>query len=1118
MAEQGRTVRVSGLPTDIEDDRLTDKLYIHFLRARHGGGEIASVTIVKTTPGSALITFEDCGVAQRVIQHGRHTLRVDGKKYELTLTEHRKSLEPDKVILSMSVTVDYSQLPLGRAAVTSLHKSHPDVQINYNTPEELCTLRGAYSHVQAALAQLLGRPGGPGSAEHKDTSHPASSGSRAAHTVQRPHTQGSVDQGRRANGQREHTEQGHTARPSGDCSSSPHGDLTPEGHGWEDTGQTKGGAVALQLPGDPTTAEEDFSLIMDADMFQYLQKHVGEEYQHILRQYGVEVVDVTAQGVTTLFLQSAAGVGEVGREQERLRSASGEISRLYQENEAKIRRAQLSKSILTPRGGLPRAMENLGVRLPKLLLSEDDRNVYIIGSSSDVSEAKQFLLLGRGRVSGNGEDVASLLRSPSFDSDLSNPAEEERVALARSSTAGTDKMLSLDEEERRADAARRYKLAARFKDSGLGGLGTRSGDFALPGVSSPSRRTGLGPMLGHDVLSETAGFAGGRLSRAVAQNTGDDILFKTSVSSELVGTRHKFTTASLSTTQTDLSGSTAFPPAGSGSSLKRSSSFSGTSRPKAQVLGQKVQEDSGTSTSRVRGRSSSFRTGREKREVYSAEIKLSIVMWQYIKQAFRTRLEDLTSDLQMKESHLEASRDLTVILTGLDLSTVTSCQLGLQKLVDMVAADFCVQELRLSVLGVADPADETLEVCCAEVRSRFKKVSIQTLKESLFLLGPKQLCSQVGAALREVFSGAPVQIPGQQDFSGPSTSTWNQSIPLRGNEDQNTTLHHNSNPPQELEDRTGGDDGTGSGQERKSIQRGDSSETQRNGEAELVNGSASQPLVRKDPVMKEKVRRPGTVQVDGQKTDASISHSAKGSDRSVRRVNGIGSAAVYTDQDMATLQKESKIHSRVTQRDDRQQDPEIQDNPGGSRSIQRGLGGICVCGESGASVKRMECGVTLCSKCLAKVHVHCRVCPKTELMPQGIQGNMSYSELPISLLGHSKDSTVKITYCIPDGIQGEGHPSPGLPFRGGVFDAFLPLCEKTKKLLPRLEKAFRLGLTFTVTGKDAGARVTWDCIPHKTSLQGGRSGNGYPDSGYLTRLSAVLASHGIEETPAKSQD
>uniref|UniRef100_A0A667Z8J4 E3 ubiquitin-protein ligase n=2 Tax=Myripristis murdjan TaxID=586833 RepID=A0A667Z8J4_9TELE len=597
---------------------------------------------------------------------------------------------------------------------------------------------------------------------------------------------------------------------------------------------------------------------------------------------------------------------------------------------------------------------------------------------------------------------------------------------------------------------------------------------------------------------------------------------KPSLHSVSVDAQHKFTTAPLSTTQSNKqTRSTTVPSADSGSNLKRSSSFSGTSRPKGEIMDHRGQEDSAKSVVRARGRSSSFsnRTGKDKREVYSAEIKVSTVLWRYLKTAYSTRLEDLTSDVQMKGGHSEASRDMTVTLTGVDLSGVKSAQLGLENLVSMVATDFCVQDLRLSELGVSDPADETLEVCCTEVRSRFKKVSIEKFRDRIYLLGPEQLCSQVGAALREVFSGASVHIPEEEDFSSPSTSNINLSIPIQVNKDQNATLHHNSNPQQKLENQKDAYDGTGSGQERKSTQRGDSSETQRNSEAELVNGSVSQPLARKDPVIKEKVRRANTAQVDGQKTDTCNSTSTKENGKSVRRVNGIGSTPVHSDQHTDTPQQQRNTHSSVTQIDDRQQrGPEIHASPGGSSRSQGGLGGICVCGRSVEPLKRTECGATMCSECLHVVHAHCRVCAKTEPIPQGIQGIMSYSELPFSVPGHGKDYTVKITYCISDGIQGEGHPSPGLPFKGGVFEAFLPRCEKTRKLLPRLEKAFRLGLTFTLTGKDAGAKVTWDCIPHKTSLHGGKSGNGYPDSGYLTRLSEILSSHGIEETPAKSQE
>lgn len=60
MAEIGHTVCVRGLPTDMEHERLKDKLLIHFLRERNGGGEIASITI-KAADLSAIITFEDSG-------------------------------------------------------------------------------------------------------------------------------------------------------------------------------------------------------------------------------------------------------------------------------------------------------------------------------------------------------------------------------------------------------------------------------------------------------------------------------------------------------------------------------------------------------------------------------------------------------------------------------------------------------------------------------------------------------------------------------------------------------------------------------------------------------------------------------------------------------------------------------------------------------------------------------------------------------------------------------------------------------------------------------------------------------------------------------------------------
>lgn len=915
----------------------------------------------------------------------------------------------------MAATVDYSQLPGGITALTGLYRSQPDIQINYDATKMLCTLQGTYCQIQAALSELLGQYGVSQSAEHKDSAQPATSALKPTHTVQKPRTSESQDySSSKPTKEREPREKVNIGRPSEKRSSSSLRDLVPDGYEWDDTGQTQVGAS--QLPGHPTMPEsEDHSIILDADMFQYLQKCCRKEYQHILSQYGVEVVDVTNQGLTTLYLQDAVAGGDDDQEKERMKLASRAISKFCQEYETKIRRAQLPKNILSLGGSLQRMIEKLSVRLPKLILNEDDRNVYIIGSSNDVSEAKLFFLKDHGHEErGKKEDVASLLKYPSYDSGSSIPAVEQRVSPspAGSLDPRIDQMLQSEEDDRRDEGARRYKLAARFKDSGLSMLGSRPGDFTLRGLSSPSRQTRLGPMLGHDVLSETAGIAGEKVSRAVAQNTGGDILFKsgdtsasiqskTSSSSHLMDTRPKSATA-LGTTQPSVSGITTLPPVGYASTLKRASSFSGMPERKAEGKGQKHQDDSGMSSVRVRGRSSSFsnQKGRDKQEVYKAEITVSAIMWCHIKEAYSLRVEDLTSNVQTKESGSQSSKDLTVIIRGAEASIVNKCQLGLQKLIDTVHADFSMQEISLSDLGIADPADETLQVCCTEVRSRFKKVTIQVLRNSVFLFGPERLCSQVGASLREVFSGDLGQIPKPQGVSSFSMSALNPSTHLQMNEDQSASLQCYSNAQVRLENQASKGSENRRSEGRRANHRSDSYDT------ELHNGSFSQLLVGKDPVIKENVKLAGAVEMDGQTTETFGSLSGKGSDGSARRMNGVGSTSSHSDQEMRLHKKENTKQA------------EIQDTPEESRVGQGDLGPICVCGESGASVTRMDCGATLCFKCLDTVHNHCTVCDQKDLTPRGIQGEMSSSKLHISVPGHNKALAIKITYRIPDGIQG----------------------------------------------------------------------------------------------------
>ncbi|KAM9746132.1 uncharacterized protein ACNS7B_010236 isoform 1-T2 [Menidia menidia] len=1076
MAEAGRTVRVSGLPTDVEDNKLRDKLLIHFLRAKNGGGEIDSVVLTKATPASALITFEDSKVAQSVIERSSHVLEVDMKKYKLTAVGHHESLDPDQIIISLSATVDYRQLPGGATAMTSVCKSQHGVQMSHAASKGACTLRGPYSKVQAVLAQLLGHSKGPETANNNRSDQVDPSCPPSTRPPQKPRV--FEDQSKKSTKQKEKTRTSHSSAEDHWSSTL---DLTPAVHGWEDTGNVDG------------TALEESSLILDADMFQYLQKHLSREYRNILSQYGVKVIDETNQGLTTLFLHAAETAEVEGRpEQERLKLAGKAISQLYQENETKIRRDQLPKMILTPRGGLQAALKNLSVRFPKLLLNEDEKNIYIIGSDSDVSDAKTSLLLNLGEERNKSEEVASVLGSPLYDSGSSSArADGQRVPLPVRSTVDcsderTDQMLGSEEDAIRTGALKKYKLAPLFKDSGPSILGGRPADFTIRASASPGRPARQGPMRAHDVLTEKGASSGEAVSTAVALNTGGDILFesgnfhplttsvqsKTSFNADGVDVRPKSSAYLLNPAHSSLSGSPALPPSGSGSALKRANSFSGSPQQKTPAAGQKSQDDSSKSTTRTRGRSSSFSmpAGKDEQEVHSAQISVSRVMWQYISEAYRTRLEDLTSDVQIKESFQDSSTNQTVTIKGADSTTVRSCLQSLQKLVELVGSDFSVQQLLLSELGVTDKADETLQACCAEIKSRFKKVAIHTSKECIYLVGPQPLCSQVADKLREVFCFEP-EWPGS---SGPSSALRNSFASSQMHTDGHTGLYLNNNSEGLPTTQTGK---AGTSPEWRTTYKSDFCDKD-------VSGSVGPFSVQKDYVIREKVKTASTMDVDQHK--AGDQHANR-SDTSP--VNGI-----EEERTMCATQTDSKKQNAHKE----------------SRSNQGSSISICVCGDNGKALMRTKCGVTMCPKCLEAVHATCKVCHEKEQMPPGIQGEMKTYRLAISLPGHSKGCVIKITYRIPDGIQGDDHPSPGKPFRGGIFEAYLPESQATKKLLPRLEKAFRQGLTFTVAGKERDARVDWDCIPHKTSVQGGKAEKGYPDSSYLTRLSDVLSSYGIE--------
>ncbi|NWU84898.1 IN35 protein, partial [Onychorhynchus coronatus] len=93
----GRTLRVRGFPGELPPDRVADKLTIHFLRSRNGGGDIAEVRVLPGPPPCGLVTFEAPEVAQRILKLKDHVLAIGGMRYPLEVTLHTEELSPDEV-------------------------------------------------------------------------------------------------------------------------------------------------------------------------------------------------------------------------------------------------------------------------------------------------------------------------------------------------------------------------------------------------------------------------------------------------------------------------------------------------------------------------------------------------------------------------------------------------------------------------------------------------------------------------------------------------------------------------------------------------------------------------------------------------------------------------------------------------------------------------------------------------------------------------------------------------------------------------------------------------------------------------------------------------------------
>lgn len=235
--------------------------------------------------------------------------------------------------------IDYGCIPDGKDVLWSLQKRFGNVQFNFSSEETICSVKGPFTELQAFSSELLG------------CLRSEQRGSNSATTLGRSTVEADGD--------------GDGAASQGAPGTQEEGDATREGY---------------------PELWDDFSLVVDSDVYLYMQKFCQEEFGNVLRRYHVCVIDASSDGVTTLYLQAETGdAGAVTA----LVSAQLEISQLSQQLEIILRKEKFCTRELGSRAkGLAGDLQRL---TPHLLCHEDGGYFYLIGNLVDVSQAKQYV-------------------------------------------------------------------------------------------------------------------------------------------------------------------------------------------------------------------------------------------------------------------------------------------------------------------------------------------------------------------------------------------------------------------------------------------------------------------------------------------------------------------------------------------------------------------------------------------------------------------------------------------------------------------------------------------------------------------------------------------------------
>ncbi|XP_061222978.1 uncharacterized protein LOC133219582 [Neopsephotus bourkii] len=1099
----GRTVRVGGLPAELPPDRVADKLTIHFLRSRNGGGEITDVQVLRGgSQACALVTFETEEVAQRILRVKNHVLSIGGEKYPLEVTAHAAELSPDEIFLYASVIVDYGKLPTGKALLRSLYKGYSNVQLNFDSKNAHCVVKGPFTELQAFSRELLG------SLNLK---------SQAAGEILLPDSSPVAKE----TGMPDPQQEPDSAESAQDTAKLPN---------WDQACEEPGTAPSPWRPVDGKAVEhlEDFSLVMDSDIYLYMQRFCAAEYQGVLQQHRVDVVDVSSDGIAMLYFQPAAGMpGDMGA----LREARLALQELYQQLEVSLRKEKITKGGLGMDSQALRALtQELQKLYPQLLCHEDVKQLYLIGNLVDVSEAKQYLQDSSARRGVAQAMVSSSLPSQptashTTENTLHKPKEPAGTPASRFSP-GRPKLRG----ELRPPASFSTRKAERAQNPPPVG----------PSGKHPLQTDALSPS---DPMALTQRYQPGASTAGVdlgaaAESQQKDPKEWEQVKGGVRLTRHKALSAfggkdsrdakgsgpikhhSLASTPSAFDTTRTSKPSEPKPLLQRSNSFS-LPRPKES---EKLQ---GTA-----------RAGRAGGRV-SEEMSLDSLQWSYLKDVHCAAIAELCGDggVQLSEHRDGDCTLLTLQAEGREklLQAKWKVEALVRKCPDLVC-----QSMSYSELAVDGPDDSALSELCSLLRGNSFQVGFSKDKYNLYLACPKEMLPGVTEAF-QVFSSSrlpALKSPGPESTGCPSAVQPSRSqdtvlgAALSGSVEslqmdlQDLTISDTAELAGVIQDKRSAslwglqhtpgqedvNDCADSGAEQAGANLlspavvGNSSPTglKESQEQLKTKGPVGEPdtaglrqlLPDRFQFARDKSRGgPG----DAMGPLRSPVPAADGAPHSLpaRLCRPTEAAALAPGRALLPAGRSSEQEGQTR-------------GPSPGQESSRSARGRCDACHGSAMTCTARCGHSLCRTCFAGDSPQPPCCSVCTLTPGcRIPGKFQISSLSQSLPGYYRDPTLQVVYTIPDGVQGVGDPHPGQPYKGGHFHAFLPDNREGRQTAVLLRKAFDCGLTFHIKSCNGEERVTWGLIPHKTSWDGGKARNGYPDALYLREVCTVLKKLGI---------